>query len=287
MSRINNRKKTYKRKINKSKKSKKLNKQRNNRNNKKIKNVKQNGGEDNKNENNTNENNNTSQNNTNNKNESLIINEPLNTKTYYNSLSVEDKLNVKTGEGLYFIGVDIGSFIENLVDSFAQDNKNASKKDINIMESYGEYVDEDYNTVVKDVVGLRNKRRNIVLKPEDVIDNYSSLNNIITEAKKYKSPITEISPAGLLNMVQILSKYKKTYNQWYRTASLLETMYKYLGRNMKREDFFSSNVSIKINVLRDIEEFWKTDIIFMTPKMLEKFEEDLSFYDIKNKNNLL
>ena len=51
---------------------------------------------------------------------------------------------------------------------------------------------------------------------------------------------------------------------------------------MKREDFFSSDVSIKINVLRDIEEFWKTDIIFMTPKMLEKFEKDLSFYETKN-----
>ena len=85
-------------------------------------------------------------------------------------------------------------------------------------------------------------------------------------------------------MVQILSKYKKNEEQWYKIASLLETMYEYLGGANSRKNFFASSMPVKIDLLREVEEFWKTDHIFMSRSMRGKFNKELEFYRHKEEN---
>jgi hypothetical protein len=81
-------------------------------------------------------------------------------------------------------------------------------------------------------------------------------------------------------MVKILSKYRYDTEQWVRVASLLETIYQYYGAgDMERPDFFSSTIETDIIKLKEIEEFWKTDYIFMTDDQREEFINALLFYE--------
>ena len=79
-------------------------------------------------------------------------------------------------------------------------------------------------------------------------------------------------------MVVILSKYKKSEAQWLRVASLLEVTYKYKGGNVSKNDFFNSQLRLEIDTLNAIEEFWKTDHIFMTDNEIDEFKQNLEFY---------
>ena len=55
-------------------------------------------------------------------------------------------------------------------------------------------------------------------------------------------------------------------------------MYSYLSKNEGRDSFFNSKIPISIDVLREIEEFWATEHIFMTYEGLQRFKSKLSFY---------
>jgi len=83
---------------------------------------------------------------------------------------------------------------------------------------------------------------------------------------------------GLYNMVVILSKYKKSEAQWLRVASLLEITHRYKGGNIARNDFFNSQLRLDMDTLNAMEEFWKTDHIFMTNEEIEDFKNELEFY---------
>jgi len=207
-------------------------------------------------------------------------NKKKNNLTYYEKLDLKDKITLKNAEGLYFIGVDIGSFLEKLAASFSKKNKNATPEDIKTINSIGEYVDEDYNKIVTDLLGYRDIELDRSIKPEYALNNLASFNNIITESKQYTvSNIKDkVTPNGLLKLTKVLSKYKKSESQWLRVASLLEIMYSYLSKNEGRDSFFNSKIPISIDVLREIEEFWATEHIFMTYEGLQRFKSKLSFY---------
>jgi hypothetical protein len=205
--------------------------------------------------------------------------------TYYDDLSPLDKIKVAQDEGFYLQGVDFFSII-NIISKFMNSTtkNNASKeiKDKTARDLFGEDVDVNYDTEILKDMGFRaeedpHKR----LKPEAILTDSSTFNNIIREGKKYdKSNKNIITMSGLYRMVKILSKYRYDTEQWVRVASLLETIYQYFGASdMERTDFFSSNIETDITKLKEIEEFWKTDYIFMTDEQREKFINALVFYE--------
>ena len=168
-------------------------------------------------------------NNKNNKNKNKNKNKD-GTLTYYEKLPLAEKFNIRLSEGYYLVGVDIGSFFSYVKQNFGEVAKmeDVSEEDLKTVNQFGEYVDQDFNKVVSDEVGMRNEDLDRPLFPENHLSEESSLNNIRKESKKY-SKTGKITPAGLLKMVKILSKYKRTEFQWMRIASYLETLY--LDRN--------------------------------------------------------
>ena len=62
----------------------------------------------------------------------------------------------------------------------------------------------------------------------------------------------------------MLYKYRKSDDQWFKVASLLLILFRYLGSDLTKESFFSIDFNIKDNLLNEIEELWKTEHIFMT-----------------------
>ena len=205
--------------------------------------------------------------------------------TYYDDLSPLDKIKVAQDEGLYLQGVDFSSII-NIISKFmnptTKNNVSKEIKDKETRDLFGEDVDINYDTEILKDMGFRaeedpHKR----LKPEAVLTDSSTFNNIIREGKKYdKSNKNIITMSGLYRMVKILSKYRYDAEQWVRVASLLETIYQYYGAgDMERPDFFSSSIETDITKLKEIEEFWKTDYIFMTDEQREKFINALAFYE--------
>ena len=124
------------------------------------------------------------------------------------------------------------------------------------------------------------------LLPENKLTNYSTFYEIIDESKKYATSSgfdNKITPYGLLVMTRMLYKYRKSNAQWFRVATILELIYKYLGLNQPREGFFNTKYEIPIYSLMDLEEFYNTDHIFMTDKELTKFKSDLNFYKYDTK----
>ena len=85
----------------------------------------------------------------------------------------------------------------------------------------------------------------------------------------------------------MLFKYRKSNAQWFRVATILELIYKYLGLNQTRENFFNTKYEIPIMSLMDLEEFYNTDHIFMTEKELSKFKKDLNFYKYDTKLDIV
>jgi len=120
----------------------------------------------------------------------------------------------------------------------------------------------------------------IPLLPEQELTDYSTFREILNESKKYadKGFSGKITPMGLLMMTRMLYKYRKNETQWIRVATLLELIYKYLGNKKTRKEFFKDERELPIMSILELEEFYNTDHLFMTPNELEKFRKDLTFY---------
>ena len=182
-------------------------------------------------------------------------------------------------EGLHFLGVNLNALLDL--------SRTPLKTDTDPLESgksfqlIGEYVDMDkeYDTVLKDKVGLRLGPDRVV-KPEDKFYQDSSFDDILEESKNYTGLNKKyISPKTLLSMVRILHKYKKTEIQWLRVATAVEIIYIYLkNEGESRDGFFKSDNKLKGKSLLELEEFFKTDHLFMTLKDLKEFKNDLQYY---------
>ena len=206
---------------------------------------------------------------------------------YYDKLPLAEKFRISSREGFYLVGVDIGSFFKFIGQTFdkAKMFNDITEDDLSTVKQFGEYIDQDYEQVVEDLEGIRDKEINMPLLPEKSLTNKSTLNNIKNEGQKYTTS-GKITPNGLFKMVRILSKYQKTEAQWMRVASLLEILYQYSDTKQSREDFFSSNLPITLSYLREVEEFWKTEHIFSSEKQLENFKNNLEFYKHPKEDNI-
>jgi hypothetical protein len=88
-------------------------------------------------------------------------------------------------------------------------------------------------------------------------------------------------------MVKILEKYKKTEEQWLRIATAIDIIYRYMSSGLSREEFFTSEVEMDIEGVKELDEFFKTDHIFMTIQELKKYKGELDFYKYDpRKNNI-
>ena len=70
----------------------------------------------------------------------------------------------------------------------------------------------------------------------------------------------------------MLYRYRKSNAQWLRVATVLQLIFKYLGSNMKRDQYFKSTTEISLFSLMELEEFYNTDHIFMSKDELYKFK---------------
>ena len=198
--------------------------------------------------------------------------------TYYNTLSFENKVNVDNRQGLFLPGFDFTNFLD-YTNYQLRNDKDTELEDLKTIDIFGEDVDVNHDDVFSNKMGYRDYKIDNTLKPEVALSELASFNDIITEAKKYTSHKKKyVTLYGLYNMVVILSKYKKSEAQWLRVASLLEIMHKYKGGSVSKNDFFNSQMRLDTDVLNAMEEFWKTDHIFMTDKEIDEFKQSLEYY---------
>ena len=201
---------------------------------------------------------------------------------YFDKLNLSSQIKSYLNQGYYPLGVNIMAFIkQNNVDDAEQkisnfENEVSNKK---TFDKIGEYVDEDYNTVIKTITGERDKLLQKSLFPEKVLTDQSTFREIINESRKYTHDENEVkvTPKGLLKMSKMLNKYGNE-KQWYRVASLLEIMYKYLNEGLSRSEFFGTSFNINKQILQEVEELWKTEHIFITEAEAIKIKKNLSFY---------
>ena len=147
-----------------------------------------------------------------------------------------------------------------------------------IFNKIGEWVDVDFENILDKKMGFRGT--DIPLIPEKKLTDYSTFYEILNESKKYSDRgfNGKITPFGLLIMTRMLYKYRNSNAQWFRVATVLELIYKYLGTTMQREQFFKGNEEISLMSLMELEEFYNTDHIFMSEDELNKFKDELNFY---------
>ena len=187
-------------------------------------------------------------------------------------------------EGLHFLGVNLNALLD-----LARTPLKTNSDPLESGKSYeliGEYVDmsDKYDKIMEDKVGLRMGPDRVV-KPEDVFYQDSSFSDILKEGKNYTGLNKKyLSPKTLVNMVRILDKYKKSEIQWLRVATAVEIIYQYLkNREETREEFFNSDKKLEGKSLLELEEFYKSDHLFMTLKELRDFKKDLQFYTFQEK----
>ena len=212
-------------------------------------------------------------------------------------------------EGLYLISTNINTIIEMIRDNFVDNienikypgkykNKEEEIKEEELMklrevmknkkqeyeesksyyERFNEYVDENYEEVLKNIIGINKDISNSILQPELVFNEQSTFETILEESRKYQFTKTDINLKALYHMVKLLFKKKKSLYQWLRISSLCETIYIYFNDGKSREVFFESIEPLDINLLLDLEEFWKTDFIFRGNFEKNSFRNQLDFY---------
>ena len=195
--------------------------------------------------------------------------------------------DMKKTQGSFLVGVNISNLFDTFRNMIVDNEKKAYKhKNTTMLKSnpdsifnkIGEWVDVDFETILDKKLGYRGSE--LPLLPEKQLTDYSTFYEILTESKKYSDRgfNGKITPLGLLIMTRMLYKYRNSNAQWFRVATVLELIYKYLGGNMKREQFFKTNNEISIMSLMELEEFYNTDHIFMSQIELAKFKSDLDFY---------
>jgi hypothetical protein len=208
----------------------------------------------------------------------------------FSDLINEDLLrDVKRTQGSFLIGLNLNNLVNEMrkmiMDSETQ--RNSKKKTIGIpiernseelFKRLGEYVNVDFEKILDGKMGYRGS--DIPLLPEEALNDYSSFYEVIYESKKYadKGYNGKITPLGLLIMTRMLYKYRKSNAQWFRVATILELIYKYLSDNQLRAEFFKNKDEIPVLSLIELEEFYNTDHLFMTENELKTFKQELNFY---------
>lgn len=193
---------------------------------------------------------------------------------------------MKQTQGSFFVGLNLANLFSEFKKMITyEDMNNNEKRKADMKKSHndtfkrvGEWVDQDFEQVLRDKMGYRDSE--IPLLPEEALDESSTFYDIIDESRKYFNTGFDgkITPMGLLLMTRMLYKYKKSTTQWVRVATVLELIYKYLGKGQSKEQFFSSRIDIPVISLMELEEFYNTDHLFMTKDELRKFKDSLSFY---------
>jgi hypothetical protein len=208
---------------------------------------------------------------------------------------------MRANEGYYLIGVNFNALfdlfnysINHQGEPTYDENGNpvgVPKGDIladgDSMALIGEWVDKgrEYDKILADQVGLR-LGPDTVLKPEDVLDDKSRFKDIITEGRRYTGMSRKyLNPLALYNMVRILDKYKRNEVQWLRTATAIEIVYKYMNRGTSRQTFFASRAPLDEAAIMELDEFFKTDHLFMTLDEITRLKSDLEFYRFGPDNN--
>lgn len=209
---------------------------------------------------------------------------------FSDSLNAEALDRARSSEGLFLMGVNPYSLLDtisNLSGGVPILDKEGNPVKVppgdifssgRTMELFGEAVNYDANNVYRDQMGYRLGAYRPV-KPEDIITKDTPFDNIIRESSKYTQASYErISPASMLNLVRVLDNYSKYELQWLRAATAIEIIYKYMANGATREQFFKSTAKFTEESLLELEEFFKTDHLFMTLDELHEFKKDLEFY---------
>jgi len=208
----------------------------------------------------------------------------------FSDLISEDLLrDVKRTQGSFLVGLNLNNLANELrkmiIDSEKQRDPKTKTIGIPIernseelFKRLGEYVNVDFEKILDSKMGYRGS--DIPLLPEEALNDYSSFYEVIYESKKYadKGYNGDITPLGLLIMTRMLYKYRKSNAQWFRVATILELIYKYLSDNQTRAEFFKNKDEIPVLSLIELEEFYNTNHIFMTENELKKFKQELNFY---------
>lgn len=199
-------------------------------------------------------------------------------------LEAKELQEMKINEGMHLIGVNINALFDlfglKLEDQGLEDIKGDILSKGRSYELIGEHIDagDKMDEIMRDKMGYRIGQDRSFM-PEKVLSEFSSFDNIINEAKKYNiGSKTKLTPNSLYKMIKILHKYKKTDEQWLRSATALEIIYQYLSSGMTRVEFFKLNTKINPQGINELDEFFKTDHLFMTPGELQLYKKELDFY---------
>ncbi len=206
-------------------------------------------------------------------------------------LRLQNQRNLSEQEGLYLIGIDLPTVYTFLKKQFDETIQiiNDPEKETNmpidqqseksLYELTGEYIDEDIKRIRADIMGIRKEISSAVLKPKNVITENSSFNEIVNESKKYHNQSQRnINPKALLTLASILHQSTGSNNQWLRVASLCETIYQYYNQKKTRKQFFAKTTALDETLVLKLNEFWKTDWIFRSPKEKIEHKNNLDFY---------
>ena len=215
---------------------------------------------------------------------------------FYFSDAMNDAVihEMRANEGYYLIGVNFNALFDLFNYSFNHEGEPLYDdegnpvgvpegdvlKDGDSMALIGEWIDKgrEYDKLLQDKVGLR-LDAGTVLKPEDKLNEKSPFKEIIIEGRRYTGISRKyLNPAALYNMVRILDKYKKNEVQWLRTATAIEIVYKYMGRGASRQTFFASRAPLDEAAILELDEFFKTDHLFMTLAEITRLKSELEFY---------
>jgi len=205
-------------------------------------------------------------------------------------ISEELMRDMKRTQGSFLVGVNLANLFDTFREMIRTNDKGEPIKKITnseeIFRRVGEYVNVDFDKILDSKMGYRGS--NTPMLPEQKLNEYSSFDEILSESKKYADMGLngKVTPFGLLIMTRMLYKYRKNNAQWFRVATVLELIYKYLGIGQQRAAFFKNKQEIPLKGLMDLEEFYNTDHIFMTETELHKFKKELDFYKYDPKANL-
>jgi hypothetical protein len=199
-------------------------------------------------------------------------------------LQAKELQDRQVNEGMHMIGVNINALLDlfglNIKDQGLENIKGDILSKGRSYELIGEHIDagDKMDAILRDKMGFR-MGPDRAFMPEKVLSEFSSFNNIVSEAKNYNiGNKTKLTPNALYKMIKILHKYKKNDTQWLRSATALEIIYQYLSSGMTREEFFKLNTKINKEGINELDEFFKTEHLFMTPAELQLYKKELEFY---------
>ena len=201
---------------------------------------------------------------------------------------------MRANEGYYLIGVNFNSLFDLFnysINHQGEPTYDAEGNPVGVPQGdiladgdsfalIGEWIDKgaEYEKLLEDKVGLR-LGPDDVLKPEDTLDEHSRFKDNIIEGRRYTGMSRKyLNPLALFNMVRILDKYKRNEVQWLRTATAIEIVYKYMSRGVSRQTFFASRAPLDEAAIMELDEFFKTDHLFMTLAEITRLKSDLEFY---------